>query len=180
MPALSYPSVIPSHAISPLGEHKQFMKDIRFSILGYGVGTAQQPLELGKRIQNIVKFLTEQGGAVYLDKLPTDPCGIDIIIVRWIVTMCLTMQVDPSMLATLNQVSYVRNLKLNPLLTFVKGIDYLESCCVHKRLVSPQLQDRLFPNGGIVVITPDVVLQEDDIIPKVAKLLEVVKVRKTI
>lgn len=68
-------------------EHKQFMKDIRFSIVGYGIGTPQQPSELGKRILNIVKFLSDQGGASYLEKLPSDPCAIDIIIVLTLILL---------------------------------------------------------------------------------------------
>jgi hypothetical protein len=58
----------------------------------------------------------------------------------------------------------------------VKGIEYLENCCKAKQYLMPQSAEILLPNGGIVVITPDIVLQEDELLPKTVHLLEQVKV----
>jgi hypothetical protein len=60
------------------------MKDVKFCIIGYGIGSVQQQLDVSKRIQNLVKFLTDFGGACYLDKLPNDPYSVDVVAVRFV------------------------------------------------------------------------------------------------
>jgi hypothetical protein len=48
-----------------------FMKGVKFSILGY---TAD------KRITGLIRFLTSHGGAIYKEKL--EPGDVDLIVVR--------------------------------------------------------------------------------------------------
>lgn len=64
---------------------KQFMRDVKFCILGYAPSTTPLPpnaTDPAKRVSNMVRFLTEHGGAIYLDKLPPNPTSVDIIAVH--------------------------------------------------------------------------------------------------
>lgn len=57
-------------AVAPVIAEAKFMLGTKFNIVGY-------PAD--KRITNIIRFLTEHGGAIYKEKL--DPNDIDIIVV---------------------------------------------------------------------------------------------------
>lgn len=58
-----------------------FMKDVKLCILGYGLQTPAPHPDVVKRVNGIVKFLTEQGGAIYFDKLPNEGTSLDLIVV---------------------------------------------------------------------------------------------------
>jgi hypothetical protein len=66
----------------------------------------------------------------------------------------------------------MKNFKLNPNITFVKGLEYLENCCKFKAMNPITSNDRLFPNGGIIVVTQDIILDTENVLPNIAALLE--------
>jgi hypothetical protein len=92
-------------------------------------------MEISKRISGLTRFLVDYGGAIYLEKPPTDPSAIDMI------------AVDPNLLPSILQIPNMKIFKLNPLITFTKGIDYFENCCKFKQMIPVAGNDRLFPNG---------------------------------
>ena len=117
-------------------------------------------MELGKRIQGLVRFLCDSGGATYLEKPPADPNGIDFI------------AVDPALLPSLLQFPNMKNFKLNPLISFCKGIDYLENCCKFKQMMALTPYEKLLPNGGVIVVSHDILLEQEDVLNKIVALLE--------
>jgi hypothetical protein len=87
----------------------------------------------------------------------------------------------------LNQVinlPHLSNIRLNPKVRIVKGIEYLEWCVNAKKLVplsvSPTLENPapfpLFPMGVMIVVATDLLLSEKGLLQSLVELLKGVKV----
>lgn len=106
------------------------MKNVKFSILGY-------PAD--QRVNNLIRFLTEHGGAIYKSKL--SPGDIDLIVV-FITTDEVNIQINSSFLHRLVEVPRLVECKLDPAVKIVRGIEYLENCCKIKNFVDPTPQGK--------------------------------------
>eukprot|EP01090_Pellita_catalonica_P007294 TRINITY_DN17893_c0_g1_i1.p1 TRINITY_DN17893_c0_g1~~TRINITY_DN17893_c0_g1_i1.p1 ORF type:complete len:338 (+),score=64.27 TRINITY_DN17893_c0_g1_i1:81-1016(+) len=141
------PNFFPSNA---------FMKGFHFTLLGY------PPVE-HQRVQPIVKYLIDQGGAIK-DRGLQPQTRLVSICPRYLGK--ITSEV-PGLVAA----------KKNPDVIFVSGLNQLEQCCKEQKYVNVAESDLLFPAGGILVLQADLLLGNDDAMDVLLSTIESEKKR---
>eukprot|EP01119_Soliformovum_irregulare_P015872 TRINITY_DN4531_c0_g1_i2.p1 TRINITY_DN4531_c0_g1~~TRINITY_DN4531_c0_g1_i2.p1 ORF type:complete len:770 (-),score=257.37 TRINITY_DN4531_c0_g1_i2:86-2395(-) len=129
-----------------------FVPGLKFTLIGY---------QKDKRFNGVVQFLTTQGGAIFKEKIT--PGDIDLIVI------------NSQFLAKLIEIPNLGQCKLDPKIVFIRGIEYLERCCLEKKHSVPHPQEILFPSGGVIVIATDLLLSVENLVAKVIALLENLK-----
>jgi len=132
-----------------------------FSLFTVPLWSATSPATASeqRRVNNVVSFLSRPGGAIYVQEKNLTHTNIDLIIVRPIhpwtssafVSSYLPLsQVHPNHLHRLaSLVPGMLECRLNPSIMFVRGIDYLESCCKRQVLLTPHPNDTIYPSGPL-------------------------------
>lgn len=143
-------------------------------ILIAGAGTIAA-LSEQKRINTLVTYLGRPGGAVYVKEKELVQADSDLIIVHTLplpfylslwhlvyssilpsdpfATPQIYIQVHPNSLHRLaSLVPGILECRLNPAVTFVRGIDFLENCCRRNLLLTPHPTDAIYPSGTVLHI----------------------------
>jgi len=136
----------------PIKQKVKFMSGVRFTLLGY---------PQSEQINGIINFLTQSGGATHIHPDNLTPDNIDLFVI------------SGGYLDKVNtQVENILECRMNPGVMFVRGKDYLEHCCKHRSFLPPPNHSILFPNGGIIVLTKQILLESDDILLQLDALIK--------
>eukprot|EP01098_Paradermamoeba_levis_P011627 TRINITY_DN5002_c0_g1_i1.p1 TRINITY_DN5002_c0_g1~~TRINITY_DN5002_c0_g1_i1.p1 ORF type:complete len:237 (+),score=59.98 TRINITY_DN5002_c0_g1_i1:114-824(+) len=80
----------------------------------------------------------------------------------------------PNLLSRVHEIPNFLEMKLDPSILFVKGIEFLHQCCKWKSLLNPfSLKMGLFPSGGIIYLLKDAILSVDRVVESLWTILNV-------